>query len=156
MFPKQKLTRISISITLDICHWGQCISGYIYIFKSLTQPYRCIHTVYTVKVPAGQCQTTLTFWIGGNLLLSLWTASRASICMATMPVGQKLRSVHVCTHTRTQTELVHGNTRTHTHRCSYNQRVYLQIIRPESISSEASVAWPELRIHTATECEWTL
>lgn len=62
--------------------------------------------------------------MGGNLLLSLWTASKASICMATMPVGHNVGSATICTHTQ--------STWTST-RCN-NHSVYLQILRPFNMS----------------------
>lgn len=84
--------------------------------------------------------------MGGNLLLSLWTASRASICMATMPVGHELGSANICTHT----ELVQRYACMYTR--SYEHSVYLKILRPFNVSGDQLKGFCcrlcELRKHT--------
>lgn len=90
----------------------------------IKQWYNCLYFKCCVFLTSG----TLTFWMGGNLLLSLCTASRASICIATMPVGQKPRLVTICPDTSTHARLEQRNTCMSTH--PYNQKVYLQVLRP--------------------------
>lgn len=42
-----------------------------------------MQALHTVVFTSGE--QVLTFWMGGSLLLSLWTASRVSTCIATIP-----------------------------------------------------------------------